>query len=302
MSRREHHRSRWQLYLLALLATGLIALLTWQLFFYRGVFRPIGEWQFSRLDYYFPLLTMGLLALLAMLPALLLLGAVWLWRRRRRRPAAVQSADNEVAMRLQRAQRGAARMTRFMGFATMAALIGLAISIILLFRLPTEDQPTAVVQTAAATVPANGPARLLGVPDRRRIAFLSRQVLLLRRDLYVAPIMPPRGKPVRYFVEVAGPGDDGSDVNGSFGILMRDGMPPPLLTLYRDAGLNMTSKPHLLFASSESLSWPYATAAYQLAIATLGFALFWGLFRWRWRRLNAAVAMVQIEKLRLSAS
>lgn len=300
MAQAKKRRPRIGLVVLALLGSALLGVLTWQQIFYRGLILPIGEWQFGAIDSFFPLLTVMALALIAALPALLLLVLVALWRRRRRRhdeaaAATVAPPVREAERRLRRAARGARRMARLMAFAALLSVAGCIGAIVLLTRLPDENAPLLVVDAATQHHPREGPARLVGRPVLTQVAVFSRQVLLLRRDLFVMPVAPPRGQPVRFFVEVDGLDAPPPDPAALTGMLVRGGLPRPLAVLYRDHGVMVASNPYVLYNSSHSLVWPYEITAFQLAVTAIGSLLFWWLFHWRLRRIRETASWVEAE-------
>lgn len=282
------------------LGFALLGLLTWQQIFYRGWFFPLGEWQFGEIDRFFPLVTILFLALIVSVPALLIAAAVFLWRRRHTARAQAIVSSSEEEYRFWRARRGAVRMARLMIFIITLAVVGLVLVFVLLFQLPDDNAPPVNVDTAHTAVVRDGPARLIGSFDTRRVALFSRRILLLRRDLFVVPVIPPRGQPIRYFVEVSNFADR-SLPRAPEGILIRGGMPGPLLVLYRDHRAPVADQPALLFASRESLDWPYAITAFQLLILIVGCSVFLGLFRWRIRGIETRMRALEAERLRLSA-
>lgn len=301
MAQAKKKRRRIGLVVLALLGSALLGVLIWQQIFYRGLILPIGEWQFGVIDSFFPVLTVMALALIAAVPALLLLAIIALWRRRRRRrqnEAATEAMApplREAERRLQRAARGARRMARLMAFAALLSITGCIAAIVLLIQLPDETAPPLIVNTATQHHPREGPARLIGRPVLSQVAVFSRRVLLLRRDLFVVPIAPPRGQPVRFFLEVDGLDAPPPDPAALTGMLVRGGLPRPLAVLYRDHGVMVASDAYLLHNSTQSLAWPYEITAFQLAVTAIGSLLFWRLFLWRLRRIRETARWARAE-------
>jgi hypothetical protein len=244
--------------------------LLWQLFAYRGLMALAAEWEFNTFGRYYPALTYVLIVVLLASPIL------WLLRPRRRR--VVVEGEEMVVERPIVGLPGLAFIRVILGVAIGCAVASL-IALIGMIMQP-DDQGVAAritIGSAAAGTPAEGPTVLVGDVVGERVAGLSEDLILARRSFRYAPMLSPGGRaePVRFFVEVgdantlATARQDGSLT----GILKRDALPGELVRLFRYAGFDVAVPHYVLFASRDSIQWPFRVVAGELALAALICAL-----------------------------
>lgn len=248
------HRPRWRR-AIAVWAILVALVLLWQMLAYRGAMALAAEWQFDTFGRYYPALTYVLLVALLASP---------LWWLARDRPAA-EAPVTLPGPGFIRALLGVA-----LGCAAASALAALA-----MLAQPDGDGAAArvTIGSAAATTPAEGATVLVGDAIGDRVAGLSEDVFVARRSFRFVPVLAPDGadRTVRYFAEI-----DAANTlavarrDGSLtGILKHDALPGELVRLFRYAGIDVAREYHVLFASRDSLQWPYRVLAVELALVAL---------------------------------
>ncbi len=246
------------------------AFVLWQSLTYTGLVLRLGEWQFDRFERYFPTLTFIALTALFSLPALVALALV------RRRDGDTPPPE---AVRRANAIDAATQLMRLL-FAVGVVGVGAAIaSLLMLVTLPTSaGAPRDVrVGTAEALAPEEGHVRLVGTIGVDRVARFDESLLVIRREIFVAPVID-RGQqaPLRYFVMLQ-PIDAQARRFAPVrpGILRQAALPREIVHLYRRARYAVADTPYLLFASDRDLRWRYivfAGEALVLALVALLFA------------------------------
>ena len=255
---------------------------SWESAAYRGIFAYLTEWQFDHIGQDLPTFTFGLLTTAAAWPAL------HLFRRRRedQQDLAEDATEAERAEALAReefsdslAAIDAARdyMHYLWGF-TAALLLAAIVALLWTLALPRLEGPTRSVDIAGAE-PKEGPAELVGTVAYGRIASFSRGILFVRRSELYAPILPPGGKrsDIRYFVEFS-PDEralihSGASLTRRRGILVRNDLPGALVRLYRYLGYYPATRYFVLYASSQTIRWPYYMIAAQFILGALTFVI-----------------------------
>lgn len=255
---------------------------SWEAAAYRGIFAYLTEWQFDHIGQDLPTFTFGLLTTLVSWPALRL------FRRKRspREEADAGLSDSQRALADQRSElddsvsavEAARDFMHYLGGFTAALLVATVAALLWTLALPRlEGQARSVAVTGVD--PGEGPAELVGTMDYGRIASFSRGILFLRRSELYAPILPPDGtrRDIRYFVEFSpeerGLIDGGSSLSRRRGILVRNDLPGALVRLYRYLGYYPASRYYTLYASSETIRWPFYMIALQFALGAAVFLL-----------------------------
>jgi hypothetical protein len=254
----------------------------WEATAYRGLFAWLAEWQFVHLGQDLPTLNFGALTTIFAWPALHLFRRRVQREERDDRSTKTQALDADTidipaARRDAEAAEDAARdyMHFLFGFTTamvLAAVVALSWTLL----LPRLEGTPHAVQVEGA-LPDEGPARLVGTVTYGRIASFRRGILFLRRAALYAPVVPADGsmRDIRYFVEFL-PSEradirSNSTVTERRGILVRNDLPGALARLYHYLGYDPEPRYFVLYASSETIRWPYYMVALQFAIGALGF-------------------------------
>ena len=251
----------------------------WRAFHYDGIVGWLGEWQFAKVYFYYPALTVALpvLLCLALVAALFLLGKM-LWRRVRKTTGAhVERRAIVIADGLS---------ILFLGFAAVG-FVAAIVTLFLVMQHPS-DGPVQDIRlgSPAALSPREGKARVFGSIDYTRTARLGDDVALFRREMYIAPIVDPRdsNRPLQFFVEVSGFGPKAGKVpSAATGILTRQALPREIAQLYRNTGSSVAYDNYMLFGSEQSLLWRSLVTAAELALFAL-VSLIFGLIQMRHRR------------------
>ncbi|RZM33590.1 MAG: hypothetical protein EOP67_21575 [Sphingomonas sp.] len=251
-------------HLLAAWSIAVALVLMWQMLAYRGLMALAAEWEFDAFGHYYPALTYLLLVVV--------LGSPILWLIRGR-------ADEELPGRT---------FIRTLLAVAIGCAVGSAIALATAIAQPDDSGNAAriVVGSPSAEGAATGAATLVGDVIEGRVAGLSENLFVARRSSRFAPIVSPgnrgSGETVRYFVELGG----GNTLararsDGALrGILKSQALPGELVRLFRYAGIDVARDYRVLFATRDSLTWPYRVIAVELllvallcAIAALGMHL-----------------------------
>jgi hypothetical protein len=266
----------------------------WEAASYRGLFAMLSEWQFDRLGQDLPTFNFCLLTMSLAFPALLIL--------RRRHVTDEEAAEyardhnipddeldddaweREAQLALFSAQDYMHFLLGFGASLSIAAIIALLWTL----TLPSGAEPPKSFTPSAlnAPAPAEGSARIEGSVRYGRIASFNRGILFFNRTALFAPIIPPQdsGGRVRYFVEflpVERPDlAAGATISHRTGILVHSDLPGALVRLYRYLGYHPVERYYVLYASAETIRWPYYIIAAQFLLGGLLFAAT-GLGQWR---------------------
>lgn len=272
-------KARWTPASALIVSALLIAFFLWHAVFYDGFFKWLGEWQFGTLRFYFPAVTLAILTVICMIPLLLVLLAVRLIRRRRRRvPSAIARTIGWSA----------GTVWLFYGVAAMAA-VGAVVTLILMLMLPQSNTPSVIVLgTPSAVSPPDGPAELRGAIDYRRTARFGQGQPLFRREILIAPIAAEdQGEtPLRYFVQVPSIGPTYRRTAAvATGYLAHNRLPRELAQLYRNVGISLAEDNYILYPSRQSVRMPFLLTAIQLALLALVSLIFGASQHLRHRRL-----------------
>jgi hypothetical protein len=280
----------------------------WEAVSYRGLFSIIAEWQFNHFGQDLPTFIFGALTTIFAWPAL------YLFRRRvlveesaaDGNPADPDAIDLPAARRDAEAAEDAARdyMHFLFGF-TVAMILAAAVALAWTLLLPKPEGPTQPIAVTGA-LPKEGPAQMVGTVQYGRIASFSRGILFLRRTALYAPVISPRDATgeIRYFVEFR-PSEradisNGGTISHRRGILVRNDLPGALERLYRYLGYITSDRYYVLYASAETIRWPYYLVAIQFAIGGLGFLVCALFQRRRAGRLGRDARILRIRERRLT--
>lgn len=269
---------------LAIILIG--AYFVWLSVRYIGIVWQLGEWQFGRINLYYPALTSMLLALIILIPVALVVWAViWLMRRKSRES------------RTLRAFGAAGRLTWF--FFAMAAAAGLAAiaALIFAFQLPGGEGPVREVRlgTTGAESPQQGRTTLTGWIDYTRASWITEDLILFKREMYIAPMVAQNSdgtEELRYFVQIPRVGPTARRVpSTATGVLVHRALPREVFQLYRNTRNAVADDHYLLFASAQTARWRPLTIAAEfavLALVSLAFAWFQRRHRkWLGDEINA---------------
>ena len=259
-ARRRRRRIEWAL-------TAWLVVVTlyflWEAATYHGLYALLAEWQFDTFGRYLPILTLALPILVFGSPALLML------RSRRRDDMAASPATRRQAVALGSGFRRVLFVT-----ASVLGVAALATFVWALF-LPTMATPTRniVLGTPASVAPAEGPAFVKGQILYKRTAAFNQNLLFMQRGVRFAPIVVPgQSVPsIQYFVELPPSTSTNPQVPSATraGVLMRSHLPGSIVQLYRYAGYHISKPYYLLYASEQTMRWPYYVTGAQLALAAL---------------------------------
>lgn len=247
----------------------------WEAGLYRGIYGMLAEWQIAWFGWYIPILTFGIPALIFILPVTFLL------RRRRKRVESsgrVRIGPSRIDILVKQALYAG---TAILGFCTLLALV------FAIFFLPNQDglPTTVVLGETDATKLAEGPTRLVGGTSGE-IAIFKKAWLIDRYDIAYTPLtVGPHGdQNVKFFSETDPPKQPGKAFPANApvrtGILVKGGMPGTMRALYQGLGYRIGKPYYTLYASKQSLAFPYFLQVVELALFTLLF----GIFAWLQRR------------------
>lgn len=268
---------------------GIIALwLFWLAITYRGLIALAAEWQFNAIGRYYPTMTYLVLASIVFSPVV---AALW-WRRRRARRAAETAGNEGLAATVAEGATGVILLS-------IAGALGLValLSLIMMLTLPGGRQDKAdilIVGAPGSSSPPTGATALRGYVLFDRVAAFDEDLWLVRRSVRFAPVFAAgqRDRVVRYFVEL--PPSERNEAIPSLatrrGTLKQGGLPGEVIRLYRYAGFRIEQPYYVLFASRESMRWPYLVVAAQAALAGLLFFAGGWLLRYRTRKRRDEVA------------
>ncbi|WP_445192450.1 hypothetical protein ACT009_00455 [Sphingomonas sp. Tas61C01] len=259
-------------HVLAAWSIAVALVLLWQLLAYRGLMALAAEWEFDAFGRYYPALTYLLLVIL--------LGSPILWLLRGR-------ADEDLP--------GRTFIRALLGIAIGCA-VGSAIAVATVIAQPADsgNPSRIVIGTPSADGKVTGAATLVGDVIEQRVAGLSENLFVARRSFRFAPIVSPGnrggGETVRYFVEIDGRNTLArARTDGALrGILKPKALPGELVRLFRYAGTDVARDYQVLFATRDSLTWPYRVIAVELLLVALLCAIAaFGLHLHRERRRQA---------------
>lgn len=278
-NKRHSHPLARAISLLWLLAVTIYFL--WEAWSYSGLFARISEWEYARLNRAFPSLNTILLILLFSLPSLLL---IYPRKRKNAQDEGAGAAEGPAAMGLVTIVRRGVQIV--LGATCVAALAALVMGLTIPFSAATNR--TIAVGQPGSEAPASGPARLVGAPIPSQAVTMVNRLAGDGRPMRFLPVVAP-GAPegaARYFIQFY---DDGAasvalPATGTFnGVLVRNGLPGPIASLYRSIGQSVPAPHYVLYASASAARWPYFVTAGQFAICAL---LLLGLLLLQGRRLK----------------
>jgi uncharacterized membrane protein len=265
------------------------AFFLWQTIFYRGIPGRLAEWQYARIDTYYPTLTLLALIALFTLPFLALIAL-----RRRLSTSKVELSSRSKAIAAGRP------FLRILYGLSAASFLAALVTLLLMFRLPAEGGSVQQIKLSDRydATPNEGATNLIGAIDYRHVAKLEENMGPIKRDTHFAPILPIGGKPtqIEFFVELTPSRDNpGSFMAVGAGILRRDSLPGELVSLYRNSGYAVGRPHYVLHKSVETMQWPFVVVAVQYAIIGLILLIVALLYRRHRNRMKEKLSEVSRE-------
>lgn len=242
---------------------------------YSGLINAMGEWQFARLGFYLPMISVMAWVGLA---ALMVWAASHLVRRQ-------DGNDAEVAATGHRPARTPLHNALIAaGFVGGLIALAAAVNLVLLPRGTDREQ----VLTPASLGPGrSGAVRLQGFRVAGPMARYSEGVLMWKADLYLVPLAAPEAGPVIAFAQVT-PYEAASKVPRTFrGILRQDALPGELYPLYASQGVVITERVPVLFRDSYSMAGRTLLLIGESAILAIGAFIASGVLQRRRRRMRS---------------
>lgn len=259
-------RRKWATPMVLISGLLLASFVVYQAFAYRGFISSLAEWQFGRIDTYYPMAT--LLVLLAIF-ALVVWLVVSIDRRRQRTTPPEQE---RVFRNGQRLAGGLNAIAVMLGVASVLTLA------LMLFSVPSAGAPFAVTVGSAVPTPDGTAADLRGLVRYDRLSRLRQNVLLFGRTNYYAPVEPLSGAApgdgVAYFVERTDAAAGPPRVETNRGLLRTGALPGEIAHMYRNAGIAISPEASLLQPSGAHARWPFLVLALQFALLAIIFAAF----------------------------
>lgn len=271
-----------------MLTIGLLlgAFLLYQAFVYRGFVSSLAEWQFGRIESYFPLAT--LLILLAVFSLVVWMVVSSIAKRKKR---------NELPEH-ERVFRNGHRLAN--GLTVIATVLGLAAvtSLVLMFAwVPSTGTPVAVNAGSSFAPESGATTDLRGLVRHDRTARFRQHILLFHRTIYYAPVEPVRGaapgEPVAYFVERDDAGAGPATVETNRGLLRANALPGEIARMYQDAGIELSPEVMVLQPGTAHARWPFLVLAGQFALQAIIFGAFAYYERRRLKRTIERMAAAQ---------
>ena len=258
----------------------VLIVLIWQFVTYRGIVEQLVEWQFTLIDFSFPVATILLLTLLLASPFLVVL---FLRLREARRHSNTETPASAIS-------RGAI-MQWFLAVITglfAAAAVVTAAFALTFGSLQERALPVSWTNFDRGEV-SEGPARLAGTLRLDRIAYFEDRFFVSGRTLWVAPLTR-LGSPerLRVFAEIDQRLPEPARRAELTGVLRQESVPGELRQLYESAGYAVSEDAYLLFEDMDSARAPFWSATLDYAIASLVFLLFFAFNRQRLHRLRHA--------------
>ena len=255
--------SQWLLALgLAVIVFGAAALGSLR---YSGLINEMGEWQFRRLGFYLPMLS--IFAWLALV--MLVTAAVGLVLRRK---AAAQDSLEQPLPSVLSLRNG----LLVVAFLSGLVALGGAINLIL---LPSSKGLERVVTPTTLGPGVEGNARLQGFRVAGPMARYSEGVLFWKQDIFLVPLAPAgtgEDAQIRVFAQVT-KYEAASKVPGVHrGLLRNAALPGELYPLYAGQGVSVQENAPVLFRTSYAMALPTLLVigeAATVAIAALLVAL-----------------------------
>lgn len=228
---------------------------------YRGFSAWLSEWQFEKLGQALPVFTLAGLVILFSLPAWIVYALV-LHRARKASPA---EAEVEPSLTY-----WVARATRFKKLMDGAATILLVLAVAT-FAWGAIVAGTARQVRLSPSAQTTGLAgeRVVGVIDPRLSVSVANNLILLNADTRYAPVIEPKGGPLRYFVELpADPRDPQPDFTHPL-LEVKGQLPGAVVALYRKVGYSVDNDRYVLSPTMSSVQLPYRIGAVQLLVGAI---------------------------------
>ena len=212
---------------------------------YSGLINAMGEWQFARLGFYLPMISV--LAWVGLTGLVLWLIARILFRR---------GEEQELPLAAMR-QRGTLLRNAMLALGFVAGLVALAGAINLVL-LPPADGRERLVTPATLGPSAAGAVRLRGFRVAGPMARYSEGVLVWKNDIFLVPLSAGRDAagagPIRLFAQVS-PYEAATRVPDSYrGILRPAALPKELYPLYAGRGKVVEDNAAVLYRDSFSMA------------------------------------------------
>jgi hypothetical protein len=246
----------------------------WEIVQYHGAMALLAEWQFNTFGHYYPSVTY-----LALVAALASPGLLLFMRVRRR------DSEQRLAAATLRSATVFRRIVLGIGVACLLAAFA---TLLLALALPTSAGGPRRIDLGQPIValPEEGATMIDGAILYDRTTAFNEDLVIARRNLRFAPIVPPRSatSDLQFFVELPSASAPQAAGAGSMtGVLKKNALPGEILQLYRYAGYRVEPPYFVLFASEEAMRWPYFKVASELGIIAL---LFLTIGLWQHRRVK----------------
>lgn len=248
---------------------------------YRGLINTMGEWQFARLGFYLPMISV--MAWVGLVGLLLWLLARLLFRRG-------EAARAELPLLR---ERGTFLRNALMALGFLAGLVALAGAVNLLL-LPRTGDRDRIVTPAQVGPGVEGSARLQGFRVAGPMARYSEGVLLWKYDIYLVPLAGGDGAggtgPIRVFAQVS-PYEAATRVPAGFrGILRSAALPRELYPLYAGQGVIVDDNAAVLYRDSFAMALSSLLLIGEGAAVALGAFLTAYIVHRRRRRISLPAA------------
>ncbi|TPG16483.1 hypothetical protein EAH87_14785 [Sphingomonas koreensis] len=231
----------------------------WQSGNYLGLIDRAGEWQFSRIGSYYPIVTLALFVFLFGAPI------VYIFTRRANPDLSVQDNAALRAIRLLRLFVGVAGC-----FIVAAIAVAVSGALVSARGFPVDVR----VGSAAAARPHNGPTRLSGNILFDRTATAGVSIFGHRHEIGFAPVVAAGGaqSDVRFFVASHRPKREAMSATVT-GTLRRDALRGDVLQLFRNVGFRVSDPYYVLYTDIGDARRSYFLTAVQLGAIALIAAL-----------------------------
>lgn len=239
---------------------------SWEALAYRGFFKRVAEFQISQMGGHAPLLTYFFLAGLSAIPA-------WFFLKRARRKHLIAvGIDDGDAYRLEQLR---ALHTILRSFALVACASAIAFGLYASLALPDLKgpvQPIAASEASSVNI-IEGPARLVG-GEIGEVALFGQSWLTGADRMAFAPYRAASDEPgaASLFVQLPAPNNGErpkfQQQTSWSGIIVKNGLPGTVRTLFGSAGIGIADPYYTLYSSEYDLKIWYWLQSIQLTLVT----------------------------------